>query len=128
MFPFMILQFALLVSLHMSSIALLTIYIEILVHHNPHQDPCYDPHYNPNFRDFAPDIVLVSAGFDAGVGHEHPIGGYKVIFFFTTVSQIQQDCRLGEPCMLGIPHKAIAWLGQRKVPTKPSSSEMSSLP
>ena len=29
-------------------------------------------------RDFAPDMVLVSAGFDAGVGHEHPIGGYKV--------------------------------------------------
>ena len=39
------------------------------------------PDHNPNFRDFAPDIVLVSAGFDAGVGHEHPIGGYKVIFF-----------------------------------------------
>ena len=29
-------------------------------------------------RDFAPDMVLVSAGFDAGVGHEHPIGGYRV--------------------------------------------------
>ena len=23
-------------------------------------------------------MVIVSAGFDAGVGHEHPIGGYKV--------------------------------------------------
>jgi len=32
----------------------------------------------PVARDFAPDMVLVSAGFDAGVGHEHPIGGYKV--------------------------------------------------
>ena len=32
----------------------------------------------PIARDFAPDFVLVSAGFDAGVGHEHPIGGYRV--------------------------------------------------
>ena len=51
-------------------------------HHNPHHDSHHDlpsdPHQNPHFRDFAPDIVLVSAGFDAGVGHEHPIGGYKV--------------------------------------------------
>ena len=44
------------------------------------------PDHNPNFRDFAPDIVLVSAGFDAGVGHEHPIGGYKVIFFHNVQS------------------------------------------
>ncbi|KAG8237537.1 hypothetical protein J437_LFUL017467, partial [Ladona fulva] len=28
--------------------------------------------------DFAPEIVLVSAGFDAAAGHAAPLGGYKV--------------------------------------------------
>ena len=32
----------------------------------------------PIARDFAPDIVLVSAGFDAAVGHPAPLGGYVV--------------------------------------------------
>lgn len=32
----------------------------------------------PIARSFDPDFVLVSAGFDAAVGHEHPIGGYRV--------------------------------------------------
>jgi histone deacetylase 4/5 len=30
------------------------------------------------FQEFAPDIVLVSAGFDAAAGHAAPLGGYKV--------------------------------------------------
>lgn len=29
-------------------------------------------------QDFNPDIVLVSAGFDAADGHPSPLGGYKV--------------------------------------------------
>jgi hypothetical protein len=29
-------------------------------------------------QEFAPDIVLVSAGFDAAAGHAAPLGGYKV--------------------------------------------------
>lgn len=29
-------------------------------------------------QDFDPDIVLVSAGFDAADGHPSPLGGYKV--------------------------------------------------
>lgn len=32
----------------------------------------------PIAREFAPDIVLVSAGFDAAVGHPPPLGGYVV--------------------------------------------------
>lgn len=32
----------------------------------------------PIARDFAPDIVLVSAGFDAASGHPPPLGGYVV--------------------------------------------------
>lgn len=32
----------------------------------------------PIAREFAPDIVLVSAGFDAAAGHPAPLGGYVV--------------------------------------------------
>uniref|UniRef100_A0A336M1A6 Histone deacetylase n=1 Tax=Culicoides sonorensis TaxID=179676 RepID=A0A336M1A6_CULSO len=32
----------------------------------------------PIGRDFAPDIILVSAGFDAAIGHPAPLGGYVV--------------------------------------------------
>lgn len=32
----------------------------------------------PIARDFQPDIVLVSAGFDAALGHPAPLGGYMV--------------------------------------------------
>lgn len=32
----------------------------------------------PIARDFNPDVVLVSAGFDAADGHPPPLGGYKV--------------------------------------------------
>lgn len=32
----------------------------------------------PIGRDFAPDIVIVSAGFDAAIGHPAPLGGYIV--------------------------------------------------
>lgn len=32
----------------------------------------------PIARDFSPDIVLVSAGFDAAMGHPAPLGGYVV--------------------------------------------------
>lgn len=32
----------------------------------------------PIAREFAPDIVLVSAGFDAACGHPAPLGGYAV--------------------------------------------------
>jgi len=32
----------------------------------------------PIAHSFEPDIVLVSAGFDAAIGHPHPIGGYSV--------------------------------------------------
>jgi len=32
----------------------------------------------PVAREFKPDIVLVSSGFDASAGHPHPIGGYLV--------------------------------------------------
>ena len=50
------------------------------------QPPMGDAEYLAAFRtivmpiakDFDPDFVLVSAGFDAARGHEHPIGGYNV--------------------------------------------------
>ncbi|XP_059083212.1 histone deacetylase 4-like isoform X1 [Tigriopus californicus] len=32
----------------------------------------------PIARSYDPDIVIVSAGFDAAIGHPHPIGGYMV--------------------------------------------------
>ena len=32
----------------------------------------------PIAREFNPDMVLVSAGFDAVVGHPAPLGGYEV--------------------------------------------------
>lgn len=32
----------------------------------------------PIAHEFAPDVVLVSAGFDAADGHPPPLGGYKV--------------------------------------------------
>uniref|UniRef100_UPI00358E0DAC histone deacetylase 4-like n=1 Tax=Myxine glutinosa TaxID=7769 RepID=UPI00358E0DAC len=48
--------------------------------------PMGDPEYLAAFRtvllpiahDFDPDIVLISAGFDAAIGHPPPLGGYKV--------------------------------------------------
>jgi histone deacetylase 4/5 len=30
------------------------------------------------FQDYAPEIILVSAGFDAASGHPAPLGGYNV--------------------------------------------------
>ena len=32
----------------------------------------------PIAHEFSPDVVLVSAGFDAVEGHPAPLGGYKV--------------------------------------------------
>lgn len=32
----------------------------------------------PIAQEFSPDVVLVSAGFDAADGHPPPLGGYKV--------------------------------------------------
>ncbi|XP_040572215.1 histone deacetylase 5 isoform X2 [Lepeophtheirus salmonis] len=46
----------------------------------------------PIAREFNPDVVLVSAGFDAAIGHNHPIGGYHVstaCFAYMTL-QLQQ--------------------------------------
>ena len=32
----------------------------------------------PIAQEFSPDVVLVSAGFDAAEGHANPLGGYQV--------------------------------------------------
>lgn len=32
----------------------------------------------PIANEFAPDVVLVSSGFDAVDGHASPLGGYKL--------------------------------------------------
>ena len=32
----------------------------------------------PIAKEFNPDIVLISAGFDAASGHPPPLGGYNV--------------------------------------------------
>ena len=32
----------------------------------------------PILEQFQPQIILVSSGFDACVGHPHPLGGYEV--------------------------------------------------
>ncbi|XP_070794119.1 histone deacetylase 7 isoform X1 [Pituophis catenifer annectens] len=50
------------------------------------EPPMGDPEYLAAFRtvvmpiaqEFSPDVVLVSAGFDAADGHPPPLGGYKV--------------------------------------------------
>ena len=50
------------------------------------EPPMGDAEYLSAFRscvmpvatDFDPDFILVSAGFDAARGHQHPIGGYNV--------------------------------------------------
>lgn len=40
---------------------------------------CVPLSHRPSFpQDFDPDVVLVSAGFDAADGHPSPLGGYKV--------------------------------------------------
>ena len=49
----------------------------------------------PIAKAFNPDMVLISAGFDAAVGHQHPIGGYLVstaCFAFLTL-QLKQLAR-----------------------------------
>lgn len=40
----------------------------------------------PIAQQFSPDVVLVSAGFDAVEGHQSPLGGYNV--------SAQCECRL----------------------------------
>ena len=32
----------------------------------------------PIAREFGPDVILVSAGFDAAKGHPAPLGGYDI--------------------------------------------------
>lgn len=44
-------------------------------------EPPFCPHrvvVMPIAREFSPDLVLVSAGFDAAEGHPPPLGGYHV--------------------------------------------------
>lgn len=43
-------------------------------------------------REFDPDVVLVSAGFDAMEGHEPPLGGYKVTAKCTCRLSLVIDC------------------------------------
>ena len=48
---------------------------------HPHLDPLPPPPRTvvmPVAREFSPDVVLVSAGFDAVEGHQSPLGGYSV--------------------------------------------------
>lgn len=49
---------------------------------------------NESSQEYVPDIILVSAGFDAASGHPPPLGGYKVspaCFGFMT-QQLTQLC------------------------------------
>jgi acetoin utilization deacetylase AcuC-like enzyme len=32
----------------------------------------------PILEQFQPQIILVSSGFDACIGHPHPLGGYEL--------------------------------------------------
>ena len=32
----------------------------------------------PILEQFQPQIILVSCGFDASIGHPHPLGGYEL--------------------------------------------------
>uniref|UniRef100_A0A3B4AT03 Histone deacetylase n=1 Tax=Periophthalmus magnuspinnatus TaxID=409849 RepID=A0A3B4AT03_9GOBI len=42
----------------------------------------------PIAQQFSPDVVLVSAGFDAVEGHQSPLGGYKVSAKFGQLTQL----------------------------------------
>lgn len=48
----------------------------------------------PIAKEFQPEIVLVSAGFDAAIGHPAPLGGY----------QLSPECRFHLNCHLVIIH------------------------
>ena len=48
----------------------------------------------PIAREFNPDMVLVSAGFDAATGHPAPLGGYEItpaceLFLFVWVEALR---------------------------------------
>lgn len=52
----------------------------------------------PIANEFAPDVVLVSSGFDAVEGHPTPLGGYNLSakckwgLYFATVLGIKGEC------------------------------------
>lgn len=65
----------------------------------------------PIASEFQPDIVLVSAGFDAVEGHDPPLGGYKVTakcmyavfkkyLFSVIVPGIAKYCLFFFPCII----------------------------
>lgn len=73
----------------------------------------------PVASEFEPDIVFVSAGFDAVEGHDPPLGGYKVTakcmynflnsFFFNLTDCSKQNKLLPN---LFIYHAAVDWAVQ----------------
>jgi hypothetical protein len=57
------------------------------------------------FRSFDPDFVLVSAGFDAAVGHDHPIGKqYSMLMSLENTAILSENFHnvhtvVPQPCM-----------------------------
>lgn len=48
----------------------------------------------PIANEFAPDVVLVSSGFDAVEGHPSPLGGYKLTAKceYSLIPGVHEDC------------------------------------
>lgn len=58
--------------------AMYSMEMEVLLIFNQLFFPLYRTVIMPAANEFDPEIVLVSAGFDAVEGHDPPLGGYKV--------------------------------------------------
>jgi len=59
-------------------VAMYSMEMEVLLIFNQLFFPLYRTVIMPAANEFDPEIVLVSAGFDAVEGHDPPLGGYKV--------------------------------------------------
>ena len=57
---------------------MLCLYHMMLLYNDDYYLCCFRSIVLPIAREFSPDVVLVSSGFDAANGHPNPLGGYKV--------------------------------------------------
>ncbi|XP_062853703.1 histone deacetylase 4-like isoform X2 [Trichomycterus rosablanca] len=117
--------------------------------------PMGDAEYLSAFRmvlmpiaiEFAPDIVLVSAGFDAVEGHQPPLGGYKVTskcFGYLTKQlmglaggrvvlalegghDLKAICDASEACVSSLLEKELDPLSQKLLKQRPCANAVSSL-
>ncbi|CAB4068277.1 HDAC4_5 [Lepeophtheirus salmonis] len=83
----------------------------------------------PIAREFNPDVVLVSAGFDAAIGHNHPIGGYHVstaCFAYMTL-QLQQIAGASEQCVRALLKFPIEKISEAELARRPTAIAVETL-